>query len=56
MSDNTLIYDTDALYGQHMDNGSQEKFTCFYKKLFSEGITDYAAIRRQRFYLLAISS
>jgi hypothetical protein len=35
MPNNTLIYDTDALYGQHMDNGSQERFMIFYRELFS---------------------
>jgi hypothetical protein len=36
MSNVTLIYDTNALYGQHMDNDSQEKFVKFYNELFSE--------------------
>jgi hypothetical protein len=35
MSNNILIYDTGALYGQHMDNDSQEKLMKFYKELFS---------------------
>jgi hypothetical protein len=35
MENNGLIYDTTALYGQHMDNNSQEKLMRFYKDLFS---------------------
>jgi SAM-dependent methyltransferase len=36
MENNGLIYDTTALYGQHMDNNSQEKLMKFYKDLFSK--------------------
>jgi 2-polyprenyl-3-methyl-5-hydroxy-6-metoxy-1,4-benzoquinol methylase len=36
MSNTALIYDTGALYGQHMGNDSQEKFMKFYGELFSE--------------------
>lgn len=33
--DRPLIYDTIALYNQHMSKDSQENFTLFYKELFS---------------------
>jgi len=35
MENNTLIYDTPILYGQHMDNDSQNKFMEFYRSIFS---------------------
>ena len=38
MANDTLIYDTPILYGQHMDDESQNKFKEFYGSIFSKYI------------------